>query len=167
MDSEKKLGGHKLEKALKSTAEDEDEDENDQMVKQVNTRKDGLIRRVVVKYFNESEKNAKMTDRVVRSLERIDDNVDLSKYFNPNDYQVPQLGPSNPKVEQIMAKFPLACYLTDIDIYTKVWFEGDPETSGLFSVSWQLDLKKLNAALERFAANVMARCLLHPQVTEM
>ena len=82
-----------------------------------------------------------MTDRAVRSLERIDDNVDLSKYFNPTDYQVPQLGPSNPKVEKIMAKFPLACYLTDIDIYTKVWFEGDPETSGLFSVSWQLDLK--------------------------
>ena len=71
--------------------------------------------------------------------------------------------------------------------------QGDPEASGLFSVSWHLDVRELNAALaahggfarfgnddgylvgpqailfpalERFAANVMARCLLHLQVTK-
>ena len=65
--------------------------------------------------------------------------------------------------------------------------QGDPEASGLFSVSWHLDVRELNAALarfgnddgyligpsailfpvlERFAANVMTRCLLHLQVTK-
>ena len=64
-----------------------------------------------------------MTDRAVRSLERIDDNVDISEYFNLTDYQVQssdghtttlqlQLGHSTPKVEQILAKFPPDCHLT-------------------------------------------------------
>ena len=132
MDSEKRLGGHKLEKAIRSAAEDEgeDEDEDDQVMEQVNTGN--------------------------RAVQSNDGHTTTSQL---------QLGHSTPKMKEILAKFHLAYHLTDIDMYTKVWFEGGPETSGLFSVSWQLDLKKLNTALERFAAN-MIMCLLHLQVTK-
>ena len=41
------------------------------MVEQVNIGKDGLIRRVTVKYYNYTEKNPRLTDRAVRSLIRI------------------------------------------------------------------------------------------------
>ena len=150
------------------------------MVEQVNTGKDGLIRRVVVKYFNETEKNARMTDRAVRSLVRIfsidelclsEDLAELQKVLDKKGFEedasvdgnelpldsdtdpadicldIPesglpgvegsdvhtttqalladlslqlQLGPSTPKVEEILAKFPLACHLTDIDMYREL-----------------------------------------------
>ena len=41
------------------------------MVEQVNIGKDGLIRRVVVKYFNEKENHPRFTDRSARSLVKI------------------------------------------------------------------------------------------------
>ena len=41
------------------------------MVEQVNTGKDGLIRRVVVKYYNDKENHPRFTDRSARSLVKI------------------------------------------------------------------------------------------------
>ena len=41
------------------------------MVEQVSVGRDGLIRRVVVKYFNPKERQPRFTDRAVRSLVRI------------------------------------------------------------------------------------------------
>ena len=101
-------------------------------------------------------------------MERIDDNVDLSEYFNSTDYQVEssdvhtttqalladsnlqlQLGPSTPKVEEILAKFPLACHLTDIDMYTEehippeeeIMEFGKPSRLGAPDLSWSVSVQ--------------------------
>ena len=61
------------------------------MVEQVNTGKDGLIRRVVVKYYNNKENFPRFTDRAARSLTRIfsidefclsEDLAELQKYLD-------------------------------------------------------------------------------------